>query len=182
MMPQKRPPQPARRPPPLNPALAALPPRPVDNTGDGVVPPSAKEMYELVGAFKAVMLEEIAAIDRHDYAALEPLSERKRITAGLFKDKQKVLMKNPEAMRRYPLAERQVLADAMDDLRDVAKRNEIAVRGTRDGHQRFLNTVIRSATKLENLGNGYARNGRSTALTTNYAAKQPVSLFKDTRC
>jgi hypothetical protein len=184
--PQKRttPPLPPRRGPPSPAAalLASLPPRMTDNSGDGVLPPTPKEMYELAGSFKTVMLEEIEALDRMDYKALGALSERKRIAAGLFKDKQRILMKHPESLRKFPEAERLVLADALQDLGDVAKRNEIAVRGVRDGHQRFLNVFIRSATKLEQLGSGYAANGKSTALTANYGARQPVSLFKDTRC
>lgn len=190
--PQQRPapkaPQPVRRAPiPARPSpaqiiRASMPPAPRDNMDEGVVPPSPQEMRELASNFRAVMEEEIAALDRHDYNALQPLSERKRITASLFKEKQKILMRHAESLRAVPPAERKALADALENLAIVAKRNEIAVRGARDGHQRFLNAVIKGATKLEQLGNGYSRQGKSTTLTTNYGANRPVSLFSDTRC
>ncbi|WP_428246432.1 hypothetical protein [Ferrovibrio sp.] len=158
------------------------PGRPRDNTGAGAVPPTPKELYDLGGQLKGLMLEEIAAIERHDYAALGPLGERKRIIASLFKEKQKVMMEHLDTLKEAPREERMVLADLLDELRDVARDNEIAVRGARDGHQRFLNAVIRGATKMEQLGNGYSRNGRSTSLSANYGAQRPVSLFSDTKC
>jgi|GEM_PF-1861172 len=164
------------------PGMAAEPSRPQDNTGAGAIPPTPKELYEVAGQFKGLMLEEIAAIERHDYTALSQLGERKRIMAGLFKEKQKVMMQHLDALKASPREERMVLADMLDELRVVARDNEIAVRGARDGHQRFLNAIIKSATKLEQLGSGYARNGRSTALSANYGAMRPVSLFSDTKC
>lgn len=179
--PLRRAPIPAR-PTPAQLARAALPPAPRDNMEEGVVPPTPSEMRELASNFRTVMEEEIAALDRHDYNALKPLSERKRITASLFKEKQKILMRHGESLKAAPQAERKALADALEQLATVAKRNEIAVRGARDGHQRFLNAVIKGATKLEQLGNGYSRQGRSTTLTSNYGANRPVSLFSDTRC
>jgi Mg2+ and Co2+ transporter CorA len=171
----------ARKLPP-RPNMVAEPSRPQDNTGPGAIPPTPKELYEVAGQFKGLMLEEIAAIERHDYAALSLLGERKRILSGLFKEKQKVMMQHLDALKASPREERMVLADMLDELRAVARDNEIAVRGARDGHQRFLNAIIKGATKLEQLGNGYARNGRSTALSANYGAKRPVSLFSDTKC
>ncbi|WP_430399010.1 hypothetical protein [Ferrovibrio sp.] len=158
------------------------PGRPRDNTGAGAIPPTPKELYELGGQLKGLMQEEIAAIDRHDYAALGPLGERKRIISSLFKEKQKVMMQHLDSLKDAPREERMVLADLLEELREVARNNEIAVRGARDGHQHFLNAIIRGATKMEQLGNGYSRNGRSTSLSANYGAQRPVSLFNDTKC
>lgn len=172
----------ARRPLPGQRVAVPEPGRPRDNAGAGAVPPTPKELYDIAGQLKGLMLEEIAAIERHDYAALNQLGERKRIMAGVFKEKQKVMMQHLDALKKHPAAERAVLADLLEELGQIAKRNEIAVRGARDGHQLFLNAIIRGATKMEQLGNGYARNGRSTNLSANYAAQRPVSLFSDTKC
>ncbi len=173
----------ARRPlPGQRPSLPPQPGRPRDNDGAGAIPPTPAELCELAGQLKGLMLEEIAAIDRHDYAALSQLGERKRLVATLFKEKQKVMMQHLEALKQHPAAERNRLANMLEELTPIAKRNEIAVRGARDGHQHFLNAIIRGVTKMEQLGNGYARNGRSTNLTANYGAQRPVSLFNDTKC
>lgn len=173
----------SRRPaaPPSPPQLANLGPRLQDNIGEGAVPPSVREIYDLAYQLKGLMLEEIDALDRHDYKLIGPLTDRKRVIAGLLKDKERVLAEHPESLREEPEAERRTLAALLDELRKVARENEIAVRGAHEGHQRFLNAIIRGATKLEQLGSGYAKNGRMTALTTNFAAKKPVSLFNDTR-
>lgn len=168
-------------PPPPPPRLAGLGPRLQDNIGDGAVPPSVRELYDLAYQLKGLMLEEIDALDRHDYKLIGPLTERKRVIAGLLKDKERVLAEHPESLREEPEAERRTLAALLDELRKVAHDNEVAVRGAHEGHQRFLNAIIRGATRLEQLGSGYAKNGRMTALTTNFAAKKPVSLFNDTR-
>src|SRR3546814_18413117 len=58
----------------------------------------------------------------------------------------------------------------------------MAVRVSRDANKMLLDAIIRGATKQSQLGTGYGRTGAMTALTANYDARQPVSLFSNDSC
>jgi len=159
---------------------AAMPPRPKDNTGAGAVPPTAAEFAQLADQLRQLMEQEIDCLARHDYNAMADLTERKRVLGGLFKDKQKVMTDHPEVLDSLSGPERKALGEKLRQLHTVGRKNEAAVRGARDGHQRFLNALIKGATKQEQLGTGYSANGKMTTLTANYGAKKPVSIFSNT--
>lgn len=157
-------------------------PRMIDNIGAGAVPPSIAELSDLVIQLKDVLLEETAALERFSYDGLDRSTEQKRIIAGLLRDKQKVLRQHPDALREAPEADRKRLEKLLSEMQTAGKRNEIVVRTARDANQKLLNAVIRGATKQSQLGTGYGRSGAMTALTTNYAARQAVSLFSNESC
>ncbi|WP_341914109.1 hypothetical protein [Ferrovibrio terrae] len=157
-------------------------PRMVDNIGPGAVPPTVAELSDLVIQLKDVLIEETAALERFAYDGLDRSTEQKRIISGLLRDKQKVLRQHPDALRAAPEAERQRLEKLLSEMQAVGQRNEIVVRTARDANQKLLNAVIRGATKQSQLGTGYGRSGAMTALTTNYGARQAVSLFNNETC
>lgn len=175
------------RPQPLSPRAAQrlgidTGPRMVDNTGAGAVPPSIAELSDLVIQLKDVMAEETAMLERHAYDDLPRTTEQKRIIAGLLREKQKVLREHPEALRDAPERARQGLEHLLTEMQKVGYRNEIVVRTARDANKMLLDAVIRGATKQSQLGTGYGRNGTMLALTANYGARQPVSLFSNETC
>lgn len=157
-------------------------PRVRDNIGPGAVPPTVDELSDLVIQLKDVMQEETAALERFAYDGLSRTTEQKRIIAGLLRDKQKVLRQHPDALAEAPEAARRKLEKLLQEMQEVGKRNEIVVRTARDANQKLLNAVIRGATKQNTLGTGYGKSGAMTALTANYAARQPVSLFSNETC
>lgn len=157
-------------------------PRMIDNIGPGAVPPTVAELSDLVIQLKDVLIEETAALERFAYDGLDRSTEQKRIISGLLRDKQKVLRQHPDALRDAPEAERQKLEKLLSEMQAVGQRNEIVVRTARDANQKLLNAVIRGATKQSQLGTGYGRSGAMTALTTNYGARQAVSLFNNETC
>ena len=172
---------------PLSPRAAqrqAVPqePRMVDNHGAGALPPTIAELSDLVVQLKNVMIEESAALDRFDYNDLPRMTEQKRIISGLLRDKQQVLKKHPEALSDASPAERAAFEKLLGEMQTVGKRNELMVRTARDANKMLLDAIIRGATKQSQLGTGYGRGGAMTALTTNYGARQPVSLFSNERC
>lgn len=160
----------------------AATPRVTDNYGDGIVVPSIAEISDLVIQLKDVMQEETAMLERYAYDNLDRTTEQKRIIGGLLREKQKVLDKHPEALREAPEAERRKLEKLLGEMQTVGKRNEIVVRTARDANKKLLDAVIRGATKQSQLGTGYGRTGAMTALTANYGARQPVSLFNNETC
>lgn len=157
-------------------------PRMVDNYGDGIVLPSIAEISDLIIQLKDVMQEETAMLERYAYGNLERTTEQKRIIGGLLREKQKVLDKHPDALREAPEADRKQLEKLLGEMQAVGKRNEIVVRTARDANKKLLDAVIRGATKQSQLGTGYGRTGAMTALTTNYGARQAVSLFSNETC
>lgn len=157
-------------------------PRMVDNHGAGALPPSIAELSDLVVQLKNVMIEESAALDRFDYDNLPRMTDQKRIISGLLREKQQVLKKHPEALSDASPAERAGFEKLLKEMQDVGKRNELLVRTARDANKMLLDAIIRGATKQSQLGTGYGRGGAMTALTTNYGARQPVSLFSNERC
>lgn len=157
-------------------------PRMVDNIGPGAVPPSVAELSDLVIQLKDVLIEETTALERFAYDGLDRSTEQKRIISGLLRDKQKVLRQHPDALREAPEADRKRLEKLLEEMQAVGRRNEIVVRTARDANQKLLNAVIRGATKQSQLGTGYGRSGAMTALTTNYGARQAVSLFNNETC
>src|SRR3546814_8620953 len=86
------------------------------------------------------------------------------------------------ALKTAPEAERQKLEDLLADMKVIGKKNEMAVRVARDANKMLLDAIIRGATKQSQLGTGYGRTGAMTALTANYGARQPVSLFSNESC
>lgn len=175
------------RPQPLNARAAQrmaveTQPRPADNCGTGAVPPTLPELSDLVIQLKDIMQQETAMLERHDYDNLPRTTEQKRIIAGLLRDKQKVLKQHPDALHDAPEAEREKLKRLLGEMQDIGKRNEIVVRTARDANKMLLDAVIRGATKQSQLGTGYGRTGTMTALTTNYGARQAVSLFSNEVC
>lgn len=182
-----RPQSPAPRSQPVNPRVAQrlgidAGPRPADNCGAGAVPPTVPELSDLVIQLKDIMQQETAMLERHDYDNLPRTTEQKRIIAGLLRDKQKVLKQHPDALHGAPEAEREKLKQLLGEMQQVGKRNEIVVRTARDANKMLLDAVIRGATKQSQLGTGYGRTGSMTALTANYGARQPVSLFNNEVC
>ncbi|HEX6956657.1 MAG TPA: hypothetical protein VF194_01605 [Ferrovibrio sp.] len=157
-------------------------PKVTDNYGAGAVPPTVLELCDLVSQLRDVMVEETAALERFDYESLPRMTEQKRIFAGLLREKQQVLKEHPDALKQAPEAERNRLGALLGDMQSVGKRNEIVVRTARDANKMLLDAIIRGATKQSQLGTGYGRSGAMTALTTNYGARQPVSLFSNERC
>lgn len=157
-------------------------PRPADNCGVGAVPPTVMELSDLVIQLKDIMQQETAMLERHDYADLPRTTEQKRIIAGLLRDKQKVLKQHPDALHGAPEADREKLKSLLSEMREIGKRNEIVVRTARDANKMLLDAVIRGATKQSQLGSGYGSTGAMTALTANYGARQPVSLFNNEVC
>jgi flagellar biosynthesis/type III secretory pathway chaperone len=157
-------------------------PRMTDNMGPGAVPPNIDELSDLVIQLKDVMQEETAMLERFAYDGLDRSTEQKRIISGLLRDKQKVLRQHPDALRDAPEADRKRLEKLLTEMHAVGQRNEIVVRTARDANQKVLNAVIRGATKQSHLGTGYGRTGTMTALTTNYGARQAVSLFNNETC
>lgn len=157
-------------------------PRMTDNHGAGAVPPTIAELTDLVTQLKDLMQEEIATLERYDYNNLPNLTEQKRIIAGLLRERQMVLKEHPEALKEAPEAERKAFETLLGEMQAVGKRNELVVRTARDSNQILLDAVIRGATKQSQLGTGYGRTGTMTALTTNYGARQPVSLFNNEHC
>lgn len=172
---------------PLSPRAAQrlgipLGPRLTDNHGTGAVPPTVAELSDLVTQLKDLMLEETAALERYDYNDLPRLTEQKRVIAGLLRERQLALKEHPDALKEAPESERQALEALLGEMQAVGKRNELVVRTARDANQILLDAVIRGATKQSQLGTGYGRTGAMTALTTNYGARQPVSLFNNEKC
>lgn len=161
---------------------APPPPRMVDNHGAGALPPTIAELSGLVMQLKNVMIEESAALDRFDYDNLPRMTEQKRIVAGLLHEKQRVLKAHPEALSDAAPAERAAFEKLLGDMQAVGKRNELMVRTARDANKMLLDAIIRGATKQSQLGTGYGRGGAMTALTTNYGARQAVSLFSNENC
>jgi len=157
-------------------------PRMTDNYGAGIVLPSIAEISDLVIQLKDVMQEETAMLERYAYDNLDRTTEQKRIIGGLLREKQKVLDKHPDALREAPEVERKQLERLLGEMQTVGKRNEIVVRTARDANKKLLDAVIRGATKQSQLGTGYGSTGAMTALTTNYGARQPVSLFNNETC
>jgi flagellar biosynthesis/type III secretory pathway chaperone len=157
-------------------------PRMIDNIGPGAVPPTVAELSDLVIQLKDVLIEETAALERFAYDGLDRSTEQKRIISGLLRDKQKVLRQHPDALRQAPEAERRKLEKLLSEMQAVGQRNEIVVRTARDANQKLLNAVIRGATKQSQLGTGYGQSGAMTALTTNFGARQAVSLFNNETC
>ncbi|WP_300298689.1 hypothetical protein [Ferrovibrio sp.] len=177
----------AGRPQPLNARTAQRlgidnSPRPADNCGPGAVPPTVPELSDLVIQLKDIMQEETAMLERYAYDNLPRTTEQKRIIAGLLRDKQKVLRQHPHALHDAPEEERETLRRLLGEMQEIGKRNEIVVRTARDANKMLLDAVIRGATKQSQLGTGYGRTGAMTALTTNYGARQPVSLFSNETC
>ncbi|WP_298724601.1 hypothetical protein [uncultured Ferrovibrio sp.] len=154
----------------------------VDNHGVGAVPPTIAELTDLVMQLKDLMQDEIETLERYDYNKLPQLTEKKRIIAGLLRERQMVLKEHPDALKDAPEAERKAFEALLGEMQSVGKRNELVVRTARDSNQILLDAVIRGATKQSQLGTGYGRTGAMTALTANYAARQPVSLFNNERC
>lgn len=154
----------------------------VDNHGAGALPPTIAELSDLILQLKKVMIEESAALDRFDYDNLPRMTEQKRIISGLLREKQQVLKKHPEALTDAKPAERAAFEKLLGEMQAVGKRNELMVRTARDANKMLLDAIIRGATKQSQLGTGYGRGGAMTALTANYAARQPVSLFSNERC
>lgn len=161
---------------------APLPPRMVDNHGPGALPPTIAELSDLICQLRDVMAEENDALDRYDYDALPRMTEQKRIISGLLREKQQVLKRHPEALSDASGAERSAFEDLLRDMQSVGKVNELKVRTARDANKMLLDAIIRGATKQSQLGTGYGRGGAMTALTANYGARQPVSLFSNERC
>lgn len=157
-------------------------PRMVDNHGVGALPPSIAELGDLIVQLKNVMIEESAALDRFDYDNLPRLTEQKRIISGLLREKQQVLKKHPEALSDASPSERAGFEKLLKEMQEVGKRNELMVRTARDANKMLLDAIIRGATKQSQLGTGYGREGAMTALTSNYGARQPVSLFSNEHC
>lgn len=157
-------------------------PRMVDNYGDGVILPSLSELSDLVIQLKDVMQQETAMLERFAYDDLDRTTEQKRVIGGLLREKQKILAKNPDALREAPEADRKRLENLLGEMQKVGYRNEIVVRTARDANKKLLDAVIRGATKQSQLGTGYGRTGAMTSLTANYASRQPVSLFNNESC
>lgn len=157
-------------------------PRMVDNYAEGTVVPSIAEISDLVIQLKDVMQEETAMLERFAYDGLDRTTEQKRVIGGLLREKQKVLDKHPDALREAPESDRKKLEKLLGEMQTVGKRNEIVVRTARDANKKLLDAVIRGATNQSQLGTGYGRTGAMTALTANYAARQPVSLFSNETC
>lgn len=157
-------------------------PRMTDNHGAGAVPPTVEELSTLVIQLRDLMQQEIAILDTHVYDGLEKLTDRKRVIAGLLRERQQVLKENPDALKAAPAAERQKLETLLADMKAIGKKNEMAVRVARDANKMLLDAIIRGATKQSQLGTGYGRTGAMTALTANYGARQPVSLFSNESC
>lgn len=154
----------------------------VDNHGAGALPPTIAELSDLIMQLKNVMIEESAALDRFDYDNLPRMTEQKRIISGLLREKQQVLKKHPEALSGASAAERATFENLLREMQTVGKRNELMVRTARDANKMLLDAIIRGATKQSQLGTGYGSSGAMTALTSNYGARQPVSLFSNERC
>lgn len=179
-----------RQPPPRLPPAPRPAPRPaaeptpriVDNTGTGAVAPTIAELSDLVIQLKDVMQEETAMLERYAYDNLDRTTEQKRIISGLLREKQKVLRQHPDSLRAAPEADRKRLENLLGEMQKIGRRNEIVVRTARDANKKLLDAVIRGATKQSQLGTGYGRSGAMTALTTNYGARQPVSLFSNETC
>lgn len=110
------------------------------------------------------------------------MTEQKRVVAGLLREKQLVIKEHPEALSEASPAERAAFETLLGEMQAVGKRNELMVRTARDANKMLLDAIIRGATKQSQLGTGYGRGGAMTALTTNYAARQAVSLFSNERC
>jgi flagellar biosynthesis/type III secretory pathway chaperone len=187
MMNRHSPPPPPQRKQPLSDRAiqrmgVAPPPRLLDNYGEGVVLPTVGELRDLVIQLKDVLEQETAQLERFDYDSLERTSEQKRVIGGLLREKQKVLNQHPQALLDTPEPERKDLERLLAEMQKVGRRNEIVVRTARDANRKLLDAVIRGATKQSQLGTGYGRSGAMTALTTNYAARQPVSLFNNETC
>lgn len=157
-------------------------PRMTDNNGPGAVPPTVAELSDLVLQLKTVMQQETAALERYDYSNLPRMTEQKRILAGLLYEKQKVLREHPDALKAEPEKQRKLLEGLLNEMQEIGTRNELVVRTARDANKMLLDAVIRGATKQSQLGTGYGRSGAMTALTANYAARQPVSLFSNEKC
>ena len=157
-------------------------PRLLDNYGDGVVLPTVGELRDLVIQLKDVLEQETAMLERFQYDNLDRTSEQKRVIGGLLREKQKVLSQHPDALLQTPEPERKELERLLAEMQKVGYRNEIVVRTARDANKKLLDAVIRGATKQSQLGTGYGRTGAMTQLTTNYAARQPVSLFSNETC
>lgn len=161
---------------------APLPARMVDNHGPGALPPTIAELSDLVIQLRDLMAKENDALDRYDYDALPRMTEQKRIISGLLREKQQVLKHHPEALSSASTAERNAFEDILKDMQSVGKVNELKVRTARDANKILLDAIIRGATKQSQLGTGYGRGGAMTALTSNYGARQPVSLFSNEHC
>lgn len=174
---------PSRQPAPHRPMPAQTArPRMVDNHGVGAVPPTVAELSDLVIQLRDLMQEEIRILDRHAYDGLDKLTERKRVIAGLLRERQMVLRENPDALKAAPEADRKKLEVLLSEMQAVGKKNEMVVRVARDANKILLDAIIRGATKQSQLGTGYGRTGAMTALTANYGARQPVSLFSNENC
>lgn len=157
-------------------------PRLRDNHDDGIVPPTIGELSDLVIQLKDVMQEETAMLERFAYTDLHRTTEQKRVIGGLLREKQKILSRHPDALKEAPEAERKRLENLLSDMQKIGYRNELVVRTARDANKKLLDAVIRGATKQSQLGTGYGRTGAMTSLTTNLAARQPVSLFSNEIC
>lgn len=168
------------RPRPVAPPPPAA--RMTDNHGTGAVPPTIAELSSLVNQLREVMQEEIAALDAYAYDGLAQMTERKRVIAGLLHEKQKVLQKHPDCLKEAPETERGAFEILLAEMKEIGRKNEMAVRVARDANKMLLDAIIRGATKQSQLGSGYGRSGAMTALTTNYGARQPVSLFSNESC
>jgi len=178
MNPSSRQPSPVRQPP----RHAVAGPRMTDNHGPGAVPPTIAELSDLVTQLRDVMQEEISALDHYAYDGLEKLTERKRVIAGLLRERQLVLKENPDSLKGAPESERRALENLLADMKTIGKKNEMVVRVARDANKMLLDAIIRGATKQSQLGTGYGRTGAMTALTANFGARQPVSLFSNESC
>ncbi|WP_341701905.1 hypothetical protein [Ferrovibrio sp.] len=156
--------------------------RMIDNHGAGAVPPTVAELSDLVAQMRDLMLEEISLLDRHVYDGFDRLTERKQVIAGLLREKQQVLKQHPDSLLETPEGERKAFEALLADMKAVGKKNEMVIRVARDANKMLLDAIIRGATKQSQLGTGYGRNGAMTSLTTNYGARQPVSLFSNESC
>lgn len=171
--------QPApQRPGPNQPARTRM----TDNHGVGALPPTVDELSDLVIQLRDLMQEEVDSLGRYSYDGIDKLTERKRVIAGLLRERQQVLKANPDALKAAPEADRKKLEALLVEMKAVGKQNEMAVRVARDANKMLLDAIIRGATKQSQLGTGYGRTGAMTALTANYGANQPVSLFNNERC
>src|SRR3546814_11432269 len=99
-----------------------------DNHGAGAMPPTVEELSTLVIQLRDLMQQEITILNTHVYDGLAKLTDRKRVIAGLLRERQQVLQENPEALKTAPAAERQKLEDLLTDMKCNGQKNEWAVR------------------------------------------------------
>ncbi|MBB4286370.1 hypothetical protein [Roseospira goensis] len=130
--------------------------------------PAAAEVVRAARALADLLVEENAALRRHDVDAVRALADRKEATTRLYRERMLAVHKDPGHLTGLPEGERAVVRQTGVYLDAHLAENARLLKATMEGTNRLMSLIV-DAVKHVNAERapGYAADGRMSDPTHN---------------